>query len=146
MTAAGTVLDAASIIASSIDVPRARTGGLVIRAGFMSLRTIADYFELSYDADPNPGDPVRISRAEFEAVLDALESDGIPVYADRDYCWDHFAGWRVNYDAVLIGLAFITNAPWAAWSSDRAREWRPQDIPPTQRSVLEDVRTPVERG
>lgn len=145
VTAAGTVLDCASIIASSVDVPRARTGGLVIRAGFLSLRSIADYFDLHYDPDPAPGDPIRIGRDEFEAALDALEQYGIPLHADRDYCWDHFAGWRVNYDEVLIGLAFITYAPYAPWSSDRARVWRPEDIPATPVSVLENIRTPIER-
>jgi hypothetical protein len=24
---------------------------------------------------------------------------------DRDQCWRDFAGWRVNYDAALIGVA-----------------------------------------
>ena len=31
----------------------------------------------------------------------------------------NFKGWRVNYDRVLLGLARITSAPYAPWSSDR---------------------------
>jgi len=38
---------------------------------------------------------------------------------DRDQAWRDFAGWRVNYDAALIGLARLTMAPPAPWSSDR---------------------------
>lgn len=143
VTAAGAVLDGAAIIASSVQLERSTSSGLVIRAGFLSLRTIADYFDIDYNPDPAPSDPISIKREEFEAVLDDLKSYGIPLNTDRDYCWDHFAGWRVNYDEVLLALAYITYAPYAPWSSDRAREWRPEDIPPTPRSILEGIRTPV---
>ncbi len=53
---------------------------------------------------------------------DALAGAGIPMKADRDRAWRDFAGWRVNYDAALIGLARVTMAPDAPWSSDRVRE------------------------
>lgn len=33
-------------------------------------------------------------------MLDRLEAGGIPVHVDRKMCWDHYAGWRVNYDEV----------------------------------------------
>ncbi len=143
VTAAGCVLDTAAIIASSVEVERAGVAGLAIRAGFISLRSIADYFELPYDPDPNPGDPIQITRDEFEQVLDTLESYDVPINPDRDYCWDHYAGWRVNYDEVLIRLAWITNAPYAMWSSDRARKWSPDDIPEEVASTIEAIRTPM---
>ena len=41
------------------------------------------------------------------------------VRADRDQCWRDFAGWRVNYDAALLGLAKLTMAADAPWSSAR---------------------------
>jgi len=44
---------------------------------------------------------------------------GVPLKDDRDKAWASFAGWRVNYDRVLIVLARITMAPSAPWSSDR---------------------------
>jgi len=40
--------------------------------------------------------------------------------ADRDQAWLDFAGWRVNYDTVLLALAELTMAPYAPWSSDRS--------------------------
>jgi hypothetical protein len=40
--------------------------------------------------------------------------------ADRDAAWRDFAGWRVNYDTVLLALAAMTMAPYAPWSSDRS--------------------------
>jgi hypothetical protein len=49
----------------------------------------------------------------------------VPVVGDRDGAWRAFAGWRVNYDAVLIALAGLVMAPYAPWSSDRSTTLRP---------------------
>ncbi len=140
VTAAGTILDAAAITASSLEIEQPYQSGIVIRAGFVCLRTIADGFRLMYDPDPNPGDGISIKESEFNAVLDTLEREGLPVRHDRAFCWDHYSGWRVNYDEVLLKLARITNAPYAPWSSDRAIKWRPEDIPLQSPSILETVR------
>lgn len=140
VTTAGVLLDAAAIIASSVNVERALLSGAVLRPGYLSLRSIADYFELPYNSEPTHEDPISITREEFEAALDELEGYGVPLREDRDYCWSHYAGWRVNYDEVLLGLAYITAAPYAPWSSDRAVQWRPEDIPETERSILEGIR------
>ncbi|HZT07325.1 MAG TPA: hypothetical protein VFC51_09865 [Chloroflexota bacterium] len=119
ITAAGTVLDAASLVASSIAVPRDAQADLCIRAGYIALRHIADYFGLPYHRDPKPGDPISVSRREFDEALDRLAGSGVPINADRDQAWRDFAGWRVNYDTPLLTLANLTLAPYAPWSSDR---------------------------
>ncbi len=51
-----------------------------------------------------------------------------PLKPDRDQAWRDFAGWRVNYDTVLLSLASMVTAPYAKWSSDRAptRRHRPK--------------------
>lgn len=141
VTAAGCILDTAAIIASSVQVERASIAGIVLRSGFISLRSIADYFHLPYNPDPHHEDPIQVTRDEFEEVLNALEKYGVPINPDHDECWDHYAGWRVNYDEVLIRLAWITNAPYAMWSSDRARDWLPEDLPLQAVSALEQIRT-----
>jgi hypothetical protein len=120
ITAAGTILDAASLEAAAIDRPSDPRGALCIRAGYLCLRSIADYFDIPYDSDPLPTDPISIERAEFDAALDELAREGVPLRADRDQAWRDFAGWRVNYDTVLLALASMTVAPPAAWSSDRS--------------------------
>lgn len=140
VTAAGAILDCAAIIASSVAVDRAQQSGLAIRSGFLALRTIADYFNIEYDSDPNPGDSISVTREEFMAVLDKLEAGGIPIHANRELCWDHFVGWRVNYDHVLLKLAWITTAPYGYWSSDRIIDWHEEDIPLPQESALDRVR------
>ncbi|MEZ4667132.1 MAG: hypothetical protein R3E39_04305 [Anaerolineae bacterium] len=119
ITAAGAILDAASLMSSAVDIPRTPEAQLCIRAGFVALRHIADFFRIPYDPDPNYLDPISISRDEFDEALDELMAAGVPIVADRDQAWKDFAGWRVNYDTVLVELAQLTMAPYAQWSSDR---------------------------
>jgi hypothetical protein len=130
ITAAGAVLDAASLVASTVAIPRDVQADFCIRAGYLALRRIADYFSIPYEPDPRPDDPISISRGEFERAYDRLAAAGVPLKPDRDRAWRDFAGWRVNYDSVLIALAGLTMAPYAPWSSDRSiRWWRPPLLP-----------------
>lgn len=119
VTAAGCVLDAASLTVSCLDRPPSPAAQLCIRSGFVALRRIADFFSFPYDPNPKPDDPISVRRDEFDKVWDAMAADGIPMKADRERAWRDFAGWRVNYDTVLLGLASVTMAPDAPWSSDR---------------------------
>jgi hypothetical protein len=126
LTAAGAVLDGASLAVSTLDMERDVQAELCIRAGYIALRRIAAFFGIPFDSDPRPDDPITIARSEFDAVYDRLAEGGVPVKLDRDKAWRDFAGWRVNYDTVLIALAGLTMAPFAPWSSDRSlRDWRP---------------------
>ena len=120
ITAAGVVLDAASIYASTLDVPRSPPAELCIRSGYLCLRAIADFYSIPYDTEPSPGDPIAVSREEYDEIYDRLAADGLPLRADRDQAWRDFAGWRVNYDTVLIVLAGLVMAPYAPWISDRS--------------------------
>jgi hypothetical protein len=127
ITAAGVVLDAASLYASTLDVPRNPAAELSIRSGYLALRRIADFYAIPYNPDPSPTDPIAVSRDEYDAVYDRLAEAGVPVRADREAAWRDFAGWRVNYDTVLIIMAGFVMAPYAPWISDRspAGRYRP---------------------
>lgn len=120
IVAAGTILDAAALHASTLDMPRSAESQLCIRAGYLCLRRIADFFNIKYDPNPAPDAPISISRAEFDAAYDEMHAAGLPLKADRDQAWRNYQGWRVNYDTVLLALCAITMAPKALWSSDRA--------------------------
>jgi hypothetical protein len=124
ITAAGAVLDCAALRLSTIEGPRSWQAALCIRAGYLALRRIAGSFNVPYDPDPAPTDPISITRGEFDDVVDQLAEAGVPVRGDRDQAWRDFAGWRVNYDAVLITLASLVMAPYAPWSSDRGPTFR----------------------
>ena len=71
--------------------------------------------------------PQAVWRTAFDEVCERLARAGVPLKPNRDECWLDFAGWRVNYDTVLVALAGLTMAPYAPWSSDRSlRTWRPR--------------------
>ena len=57
VTAAGAVLDAASLRASTIDMEREPRAELCIRAGYIALRRIAEFFRIPYDPDPDADRP-----------------------------------------------------------------------------------------
>jgi hypothetical protein len=120
ITAAGAVLDGAALAVSTVAIPRDVQAEFCIRAGYLALRRIADFFQVPYDPNPRPSDPISITRAEWEAAVRGLGDDGVPLRPDLDQAWRDFSGWRVNYDTVLLALANLTSAPYAEWSSDRS--------------------------
>jgi len=125
ITASGAILDAAAITISSVDIPAEASASLSIRAGFLALRRIANYFDIPNPQDPKyPADPISIKREEFDEMLTKLEQAGVPLKADREKVWTDFAGWRVNYDRVLLVLCALVMAPYAPWSSDRAPKFK----------------------
>ena len=120
ITAAGAVLDTAALTNAILDIQHDPQADLCIRAGYLALRHIADFFKIPYNPAPKSDDPISISRQEFDAVYDRLASSGVPLKPDREQGWRDYAGWRVNYDTVLLALAALTMAPYAPWISDRS--------------------------
>jgi hypothetical protein len=121
VTASGAVLDGASLRASTVDRPRSPDAELCIRAGYIALRRIADFFGVDHNPDPHwPEVSISIDRREFDQVCRELAEAGVPLKRDLEQAWRDFAGWRVNYDRVLLALAALTMAPYAPWSSDRS--------------------------
>lgn len=124
LTAAGTVLDAAALAASTLDIPRDVQADLCIRAGYLALRRICDFFGLPYNPTTTPTDPISITREEFDVACQQLATAGVALRLDREQAWRDFSGWRVNYDSPLLLLASTITAPPAPWSSDRAPKRR----------------------
>jgi len=120
LTAAGCVLDTAALRTSALELPRTFHAELCLRSGYLALRHVADVFDIDYDADPRPDDPISVTREEFDQLCDRLSEEGLPLRADRDQAWRDFAGWRVNYDRVLLRLCGLVVPPIAPWSSDRS--------------------------
>jgi hypothetical protein len=118
VTAAGCVLDSAALLASCVDRPPSSEAQLCIRAGFVALRRITDFFGFPHDDEPKPDDPISVTRQEFDDVYAEMGDAGVPLKPDRDQCWRDFSGWRVNYDTVLRFLAGVTTAPPHRWSGD----------------------------
>lgn len=135
ITAAGTVLDAAALRASTLDLPREPEAELCLRAGFLALRQIADFFTVPYNPNPEPTDPISVARSEFDEAYDRMRDAGVPL-KERDKAWRGYAGWRVNYDVPLVAIARIVIAPPAPWVSDRSLFLR-RRTRPSLRKVIE---------
>jgi hypothetical protein len=128
VNSAGVILDAASMWVSAVEHPTDPDAQLCIRAGYVSLRWIASNFGLPFDPDPVPADPISITREEFDQAYDEMAGAGINLKPDRDEAWTAFAGWRVNYDTVLLNLARFVEAPPVPWVSDRSPVRREQNF------------------
>lgn len=120
ITSAGALLDGAAFWVAAVDHPTDPDAQLCLRAGYLTLRRIADLFGIRFDPDPPPDGPISISRAEWDKDMDEMAEAGVPVLADRDQAWAAWRGWRVNYDHVLLELARLVEAPLAPWTSDRS--------------------------
>ena len=120
ITAAGVVLDTASMWQAAVEHPTDPNVQLCIRAGFQALQRIADSLEIPYDDDPAPTDPITISRDEWDESVEEMAGAGVPIRDDRDDAWRAWKGWRVNYDTVLLDVARRVEAPPVPWVSDRS--------------------------
>ena len=94
-------------------------GRLVLRMGFTCLRSIAEVMRIPFDPDLLPSDPIDLTYEEFAGGVQRLEKVGFPIERTVEEAWDHFKGWRVNYEGVAYALADAVVAPPAPWSGER---------------------------
>lgn len=92
---------------------------LALRMGFTCLRSIAEVMRIPFDPDPLPSDPIELTYEEFNGGVRRLESVGFPMERTAEEAWDHFKGWRVNYESVAYALADSVVAPPGPWSGPR---------------------------
>jgi hypothetical protein len=123
VNASGAMMDAAAIVRSAVAIPADAQADLMIRAGYLALRRIAEYFKIPFDPNPSPTDATSIDRAHFDEALAVLDASGVPLVQDRDQAWRDFNGWRVNYDSVLRALERMTMAPTPWWERPMRSAW-----------------------
>jgi hypothetical protein len=108
----GTLLDAASMSLAALDIDdegATDDAALCVRSGSLALRDIAEYFGVTVDHDPQPDAAISVDRVTWDLAYDALAAGGVPL-VEREQAWIDWAGWRVNYDAALVGLAGLTQS------------------------------------
>ena len=116
---AGVVLDTAALIESTVDVESSPRAALCIRSGFVALGNLADTFNIDRPQAANPTDPVSMRRSTFDELCIELRTLGVPLKPDLDQAWADFAGWRVNYDASLMGLIEYLRIEPGVWFGDQ---------------------------
>lgn len=119
LTAAETALDTAALVTAIELMPRTGHSETMIRAGYMALRAIADFFQIAEELDPiaqpNAFEKLSISRDQFDSLLELLDEGDFAASFDADKAWLAFAGWRVNYDRALCGLADLVGDVNSHW-------------------------------
>lgn len=102
------LLDAAALWNAVCRAEQDPDASLCIRSGALAMNEIAASLRLPSVTDPQRGDPISVQRTVFDVMYDRLTDAGVALHRDRDEGWTHWAGWRVNYDVAVVGLAQIT--------------------------------------
>jgi hypothetical protein len=162
VASAGCVLDAAALLLAAsgvdrdaVDLTSSRGPLLALTFGIPALGHIGIAANLPLepayrigdllDAPTNQARDISIRRGEFESALDRLAPVVTIAAAERDECWRRFAAIRFGYDRALRGLAGLTLASPAPWTTDRpARVGRPRPFRSDPVSVDWSISSPPE--
>jgi hypothetical protein len=136
--AAGSVLDAASLAESTIDLVTDPAATRLVRTGTRALHQVLQPLQLVCPDDPEwPATPINITRAEFDDAYDALAKVDLPMKTDRDAAWEAFAQLRVQYECQLMALVRLKRPPRGArWTTDRPGCEEPLPLPVFGRRLM----------
>jgi len=137
--AAGAMLDAASLVYSSLDLTTDPAADRLVRLGSRALRQVLDPLRLRCPDQPKwPEIPINITQQEFDEAYDHLQQSGLPVKPDKSAAWQTFAQHRVQYECSLMTLVRLKNPPRGArWTTDRDERRQPLAIPLTGATTVE---------
>lgn len=112
ITSLGSVLDAATLILTSVEDEPDERARLLYGTGVHTVEDLFYYFRLSERETV-------IQRDEFEDVLDDLKADGFAV-RPVDEAFGRFSEKRAKYAPRLDAIAVMFAAPPALWIGDRS--------------------------
>ena len=110
ISALGTVLDAASLVLTTVTSVPSGDAKLFKRMG---THLVEDIYNLGFRA----GRPTGLDRSAFDAACDRLEEAGYAV-EPREVAWPAFEAARATYSARLEAMASYWAAPAAQWLGD----------------------------
>ena len=123
------VLDAAAMQLALNPTSAPSQARLSLRMGYTALRRISDALRWSFDEDPMPDGPLRLTEDDFAAAVALVHDVGFATERTAEEAWPHFRGWRVNYEDLAYRWAERVLAPPAPWSGSRSR-LREQNVTP----------------
>lgn len=115
LAAAETALDTAALVDAARLIPTQGHAATMIRSGYLAIRAVADFYQIAPELTPGSHDQLSIDRSDFDRLLNDLERRGIELQRNRDDIWIDFAGWRINYDKSLPGLADLIGLVPSHW-------------------------------
>ena len=110
----GTVLDAATLMVTTIDGVRDGQARIFYNVGRHATRDLSRYFRVDTEQEG-----VGVERSEFETACDRLAAAGYAL-RDRDEAWTRFANLRSTYAPPLNALARFFEIPALQWIGDRS--------------------------
>jgi hypothetical protein len=114
------VMDAAAMhLALAPDHEPRLSARLCLRSGFVALNQIAAAMGLPNVDDADPDRDISVSYHDFADAVGMLRRLEYPMEVSVQEAWPNFRGWRVNYDAAALALAWQLDAPPAKWSGPR---------------------------
>jgi hypothetical protein len=133
------VMDAAAIELARTPSEASASARLVITGGASALNAISRALGLPVVEDPLPTDPISVSYQEFADAWHSLDGIGFPAEVDVETGYQHFQGWRVNWEPQAYRIARLVQAPPLDWTGPRdgnlprlprvrARNRRPDDV------------------
>ncbi len=123
------VLDAAAMQLALFPESSPTEARPLLRMGYLTLRKVATASRIEVSDDPQPTDALELTRLEFDEAVEQLTSTGWEPERSVDEAWDHFRGWRVNYETAAYGLAYHLDVVPALWSGPRratSDAWMPR--------------------
>ena len=137
------VMDAAALQHALMPYTAPSETRLVLRMGYTAVRGLAQVMRIPVDPDPHPEDPIQLTRDDFLGAVRHLKEAGWKPERPPAEAWDHFRGWRVNYEAAAYAIADRVEAAPAPWSGPRRHlggvvipPARPVDRRPGSREAL----------
>jgi hypothetical protein len=114
------VMDAAALQLALQPSSAPGSARMCVRMGFSALRDIARAQRIPFDPDPSPDSEIQLSYEDFTFGVNWLTEAGLDLERSREEAWDHFRGWRVNFEAIAYRLADVLAAPPAPWTPPRS--------------------------
>jgi hypothetical protein len=115
------VLDAAALQLALCPSSAPAEARPLMRVGYLAIRQIAVTLGVPVNKDPHPDDPLRLTRAEFDAAVKHMSEANWTFERTPAEAWPQFRGWRVNYELAAEGIAAHLDLLPAVWSGPRAR-------------------------
>ena len=115
VTAATAVLDAALIRNVVIAAPESVRADMTYRAGVEAIVSIAHFFFVRPDGDEDH--VPHVTREQFDAEIDELEQEDVPLVEDLDGAWEEFGRLRAVYEPHIDGLVRLVLPPGAPWTT-----------------------------
>jgi len=110
----GTLLDAATLMMTTIDGARDGQARILYNVGRHATHDLARYFQVE-----SSHEGVGVERLEFDHACDRLSAAGYRL-RDRDGAWRRFSELRANYAPHLNVLARFFQIPPLQWIGDRS--------------------------